>query len=606
MQNSLFEIFIFLAAACIMVPLASRFKLSSVLGYLIAGILIGPFALGLIANPANVMHFAQFGVVMMLFVIGLELEPAVLWRLRTSIIGLGGLQLTLTTAAFTLLGMSLGYHWQLSLAAGMALGLSSTALVLQMLNEKKLMDTLVGKTAFSILLFQDIAVIPILVLMPLLATKGLPIDAPHTSLIAELPGWLQALIVAGVISLVILGGRYLAYPIFRTIARTNLREVFTALSLALIVGIALLMELIGVSPALGAFVAGVVLANSEYRHTLETDIEPFKGLLLGLFFISVGMGIDFTLLLNFPLPILAAVATLMLIKAAILWMLGRAFALPAMQNIGFAFALSQGGEFAFVLFQFAGGLSILQPEQAKFLTLVVALSIAATPLIMLWYNRAVVPHFTGKLPQPTFDSISEQSPIIVAGFGRFGQIIGRFLSSQGLKLTVLEKDPDQIEMLRKYDFKGYFGDATRLDLLESAGAKKARLLIIAVDDVEASLEIARLAATQFPDLTVFARARNRKHAYLLHKLGIHYFKRELFDSSLAMAKDIMIWLGHESKEMTSKTRQFRAHDETSLQASFEFFEDESAMVDFAKTNRAELAQILQGDIKPVKGKFTRT
>ena len=367
MQNSLFEIFIFLAAACIMVPLTSRFKLSSVLGYLLAGIIIGPFALGLITDPANVMHFAQFGVVMMLFVIGLELEPAVLWRLRTSIIGLGGLQLTLTTATFTLLGMILGYHWQLSLAAGMALGLSSTALVLQMLNEKKLMDTLVGKTAFSILLFQDIAVIPILVLMPLLATKGLAINAPHTSLIAELPGWLQALIVATVISLVILGGRYLAYPIFRTIARTNLREVFTALSLALIVGIALLMELIGVSPALGAFVAGVVLANSEYRHTLETDIEPFKGLLLGLFFISVGMGIDFNLLLNFPLPILAAVATLMLIKAAILWMLGRAFALPAMQNIGFAFALSQGGEFAFVLFNLPGACQFCNLSKRNFL-----------------------------------------------------------------------------------------------------------------------------------------------------------------------------------------------------------------------------------------------
>lgn len=598
MHSSLFQVFIFLTAACVVVPIASRFKLSSVLGYLIAGILIGPFALGFITDPVKVMDFAQFGVVMMLFIIGLELEPAVLWRLRTSIVGLGGLQVTLTAAAFTLLGITLGYHWQTSLAAGMALALSSTALVLQMLTEKNLLDTSCGKTAFSILLFQDIAVIPILVLMPLLAAKSMDISAPHTSLIAEFPGWLQALIVSAVIILVILAGRYLAHPIFRAIARTKLREVFTALSLALVIGIALLMELIGVSPALGAFVAGVVLANSEYRHKLETDIEPFKGLLLGLFFISVGMSIDFSLLRSFPLHILATVGTLMLIKAVILWALGRLFGIVTMENIGVALALSQGGEFAFVLLQFANGLSILQPEQAKFLTLVVALSIAVTPLIMLWYNRVIVPLFSRVLTEPVFDPISEQNPIIVAGFGRYGQIIGRFLISQGLKLTVLENDPDQIDLLRKFDYKGYFGDATRIDFLESAGAKKARLLIIAVDDVDESLKIARLARTSFPNLTVFARARNRRHAYLLHKIGVHYFKRELFDSSLEMAKDILIWLGRDSTVIKAKTEQFRAYDEVSLQNSFEFFEDEPALVNFAKTSRAELEQILQGDYTP--------
>ncbi len=595
MQSPLFEIFIFLAAACVAVPLASRFKLSPVLGYLIAGILIGPFALGFITNPASVMDFAEFGVVMMLFVIGLELEPAVLWRLRISILGLGGLQVTLTTAAFTLLGLFLGYSWQASLATSMALSLSSTALVLQLLNEKNLMDTLVGKTAFSILLFQDIAVIPILVLMPLLATQHTAASAPHTSLIANLPGWLQAIIVALVISLVILGARYFARPIFLAIARTKLREVFTALSLSVVVGIALLMELVGVSPALGAFVAGVVLANSEYRHTLETDIEPFKGLLLGLFFISVGMGIDFTLLLNFPITIVAALVTLIIVKAAIIWVLGRKFGIQPLQNIGLALALSQGGEFAFVLFQFAQGLSILQPDSVKLLTLIVALSIAVTPLIMLWYNRTIVPRFMRILPEPVFDDITEQHPIIIAGFGRYGQIIGRFLLSQGLKLTVLEKDPDQIDLLRKFGFKGYFGDATRLDLLQSAGANKARLLVIAVDDVDDSLEIARLAATEFPQLTVFARARNRKHAYMLHKLGVHYFKRELFDSSLAMAKDIMFWLDESNQSITSKIEQFRVHDEEVLYQSFNFFEDESALINYAKTSRAELERILQGD-----------
>ncbi len=598
MQNTLFEIFIFLAAACVAVPVASRFKLSPVLGYLIAGVLIGPYALGFITNPTRVMEFAQFGVVMMLFVIGLELEPAVLWRLRNSILGLGGLQVTVTTAVFTLLGVMLGYQWEPSLAAAMALSLSSTALVLQLLNEKNLMDTLVGKTAFAILLFQDIAVIPILILIPLLAIQHHDSSSPHASLIATLPGWLQAVIVAAVITSVILGGHYLARPVFITIARTKIREVFTALSLAVVVGIALLMQLVGVSPALGAFVAGVVLANSEYRHTLETDIEPFKGLLLGLFFISVGMGVDFSLLFKAPALILSAVITLMLVKAIILWLLGRNFGLQALQNIGLALALSQGGEFAFVLFQFAGGLSILTPEQVKLLTLIVALSIGITPLIMLWYNRTIVPRFMGMLPTPEFDTIEEQHPIIIAGFGRYGQVVGRFLISQGLKITVLEKDPDQIDLLRKFGFKGYFGDATRLDLLQNAGANKARLLVIAVDDVDASLEIARLAATEFPKLTIFARARNRKHAYMLHKLGVHYFKRELFDSSLGMAKDIMLWLGEDNAAITTMADQFRAHDEATLQKSFAFFEDESALINYAKTSREELEQILQKDYKP--------
>ena len=595
MQNPLFEIFVFLAAACVAVPLASRFKLSPVLGYLLAGVLIGPFALGFITNPASVMDFAEFGVVMMLFVIGLELEPAVLWQLRTPILGLGGLQVVVTTAAFTLLGIAIGYPWHHSLAAGMALSLSSTALVLQLLNEKNLMDTRVGKTAFSILLFQDIAVIPILILMPLLATQPLENTSTSSSLIANLPGYVQAFIVASVITLVILGGRYLARPLFLIIARTKIKEVFTALSLALVVGIALLMELVGVSPALGAFVAGVVLANSEYRHTLETDIEPFKGLLLGLFFISVGMGIDFSMLLKFPVTILAAVAGLIAVKSSILIVLGRSFGIQTLQTIGMALALGQGGEFAFVLFQFAGGLSILQPEQVKYLTLIVALSIGATPLVMLLYNRFVVPRFKDNKPQPAFDTITDQHPIIIAGFGRCGQIIGRFLITQGLKLTVLDKDPEQIDLLRKYNFKGYYGDATRLDLLESAGAKNASLLVIAVDDVEASLAIAKLAAVEFPGLTVFARARNRKHAYMLDQLGVHYFRRELFDSSLAMAKDIMLWLGKEEASISIKVEQFRVHDENSLRKSFDFFENETVLIDYVKTSSRELEDILQRD-----------
>ncbi len=594
----LLDVFIFLTAACIVVPLSQRFKLGAVLGFLAAGIIIGPWGLGLITETEKVMHFAEFGVVMMLFVIGLELEPAVLWRLRKTIMGLGGLQVSITTALLTSIGLSLGFSWQSSLAASMALALSSTALVLQMLNEKNLMHTAVGETSFSVLLFQDIAVIPILVIMPLLAINAADSTHMQSNLIAELPGWLQAVIVSGVIGLMVFGGRYISRHLFRAMAKTKLREIFTAMSLALIVGITLLMQSVGVSPALGAFVAGVVLANSEYRHTLETDIEPFKALLLGLFFISVGMGIDFGLLQNMPWLIIASVVTLMAVKALVLWSLGRFFGLLPMHNIGYALALSQGGEFAFVLFQFAGGLAILSPEQTKFLTLTVALSIAMTPLVMLWYGRFIVPRFLSTLPERSFDTDIEHSPIILAGFGRFGQVVGRFLMGQGLKVTVLEKDPDQIELLRKFGYKGYFGDATRLEVLKTAGIDKAKLLIVAVDDADTSLDIVRTVKEELPKLAIFARARNRQHAHDLNALGVTYFKRELFDSSLEMAREIMIWLGKPESEINSKAAQFRTHDEITLKESFAFYEDEPALLNFAKTRRAELERILQNDGKP--------
>jgi monovalent cation:proton antiporter-2 (CPA2) family protein len=600
-QQFLLGVFIFLAAACLTVPLASRFKLGSVLGYLIAGIAIGPFGFGWIDDAEKIMHFAEFGVVMMLFVIGLELEPQTLWRLRTSIVGLGGLQILLTAAAFTGIGMALGHAWQTSLAVAMALALSSTALVLQMLHEKNLMHTAVGEHAFSVLLFQDIAVIPILVLMPLLALPGIEIDAAHRAgMFADLPGWMQAVAVAAVIAAMIAAGRYLSHHLFRVIAKTNLREVFTATSLALVIGITLLMQLVGVSPALGAFVAGVVLATSQYRRTLETDIEPFKGLLLGLFFISVGMGMDFALLVKMPLQLLAVVAGLIAIKAVILFALGRLFGMIRLHNAGFALALSQGGEFAFVLFQFAGGLQILSPAHANFLTLVVALSMAATPLLMLCYGRYIVPRFMSVLPLREFDTAIAHNPVIIAGFGRFGQVIGRFLLGQGVKVTVLEKDPDQVELLRKFGFKGYFGDAARLDLLRNAGAAEAKLLVVAVDDADTCLDIVRLAREEFPHLALFARARNRRHAYELDKAGVTYFKRETFDSSLTMAQRIMVFLGKQEADMRRKAEQFLRHDEASLQKSFAFFDDEPELVNFSRLQREELDRILSDDLQIAK------
>lgn len=596
-SNVLFHMFVFLAAACLMVPLASRFKLGSVLGYLAAGIAIGPFGTALIGNPEQIMHFAEFGVVMMLFLIGLELEPATLWRMRRSIVGLGSLQVVLTSVAFMGTAMALGFTWQVGLAIGMALSLSSTALVLQMLDERNLMHTTIGETSFAVLLFQDIAVIAILVILPLLAS-GAPaeIDAAHPSTWLEhLPGWAHALAVAGIIALVIASGRYLSHYVFRAVARTNLREIFTAASLCLVVGITLLMQRVGMSPALGAFIAGVVLANSHYKRTLETDIEPFKGLLLGLFFISVGMGMDFGIAAARPCQLLLTVIGLISLKAAILFFLASAFDLGRRHSIGFAIGLSQGSEFAFVLLRYAGNAHVMHTELADFLTLAVAISMAVTPLLILYYTRYIVPRFMSMLPLRDFDTIHEQNPVILAGYGRFGQIIGRFLSAQGFKLTILENDPDQIDTLRKFGFKGYFGDALRLDILKAAGVDKARLFIIAIGDADGCLELATLLREEFPHVTIYARARNRRHAYELHKIGVQYFKRDTFDSSLAMARKIMQFLGRSPEEARRKAQAFRRHDEKALRHSFAFFEREPELIDFARQASGELERLLQDD-----------
>jgi Kef-type K+ transport system membrane component KefB len=465
-----------------------------------------------------------------------------------------------------------------------------------MLNEKNLMNTHVGETSFSVLLFQDIAVIPILILIPLLAMDGSVGAVESNDMLAGMPGWMHALVVALVIGAVVAMGRFLSRYLFHFIAKTNLREIFTATSLMLVVGITLLMQMVGVSPALGAFVAGLVLANSQYKHTLETDIEPFKGLLLGLFFISVGMGMNFTLFAAKPFELLGALSVLLAVKAAILFALGRWFKIMPMHNIGFALALSQGGEFAFVLFQFAGALNIIGSEQAAFLTLLVAFSIASTPILMFFYSRYVTPRFMSLLPEKQFDVIDEKNPVILAGYGRFGQIIARFISGQGIKCTVLENNPDQIELLRKFGSKGFFGDASRLDLLHSAGAQQAKILVVAVDDADVCLKIVMLAKENFPHLKIFARARNRRHAYELTKAGVYYFKREMFDSSLTMAKEIMVTLGHKESDMNYKALRFLHHDETTLRKSFQFFDNEPELISFARQASGELERILREDI----------
>lgn len=584
-----------------MVPIASRFRLGSVVAYLIIGILIGPFGFNLIGNAEQIMSFAEFGVIMMLFLIGLELEPKMLWKLRKLIVGLGSLQVLLTTSAFTIIGIALGYSWATSLAISMALSLSSTALVLQMLQEKNLLKTVEGETSFAVLLFQDIVVIPFLIILPLLGAHNASVNLnPHTDItIAQLPQWLHALLIAGVIGSIILTGHYASRSLFSIVAKANVREAFTAFSLALIVGIALLMEKIGVSPALGAFIAGTVLANSPYKFTVEADIQPFKGLLLGLFFISVGMGINFSLLYNKVELIIPLVIGLVSIKAIILLLLGLLFKLTKIQSIGLAAAISQGGEFAFVLFQYAMLSEVISPELSALYTLVVALSMLTTPFLMLIYQRYLIPLILSKIPERLYDSIIEHNDIIIAGYGRFGQIIGRFLTGEKIKITVLEKNPDQIELLRKFGYAGYFGDANRLDLLKSAGAATAKLFIVTVGNPEANLEIAKLVKEQFPHLIIYARARNRRHAYELHKLGVRYFRRELFDSSLTMTKVILKELGYKDDEIEQKAAAFQKHDEKTLINSFAFFEEESDLINFSRQAKGELESILQNGDKEI-------
>lgn len=593
-QNLLLNTFIFLAAASIMVPLASRFKMGSVIGYLIVGILIGPYGFKLIGNTEQIMHFAEFGVIMMMFLIGLELEPKHLWKLRRLIVGLGSFQVLLTATTLTGIGILLGYDWRPSLAISMALTLSSTALVLQMLQEKNLLKTAEGETSFAVLLFQDIAVIPILIIIPLLSMQGdVSVATQELTVISQLPKWVHALLSTGVIGAIILTGHYLSQYLFFMIARTNIREVFTAFSLALVVGITLLMECIGVSPALGAFIAGVVLANSQYKHTVEADIQPFKGLLLGLFFISVGMGMNFTLLSQQLMLIIAAVLALIAVKTLILLILGRVFELTKIQSIGFSLALSQGGEFAFVLFKYEGATRVIPDTSAGFFTLVVALSMLATPFLMMLYHKFLVPKLMSLIPQRSYDQVYEKNGIILAGYGRFGQIIGRMLTGEKIKVTVLEKNPEQIELLKKFGYTGYFGDANRLDLLQSAGAQHAKLLIVAVGNPDTNLEIVKLAKREFPHLKIYARARNRRHAYELHKLGVDYFRRELFDSSLVMTKEILKFLGYKAEDAEKKVTAFRKFDETSLLKSFEFFEEEKDLINFARQAKGELERILQ-------------
>jgi len=604
-EGFFFQAFVYLTAAVLAVPLAKRLGLGSVLGYLIAGITIGPFALSLVGTEGqDVMHFAEFGVVMMLFLVGLELRPALLWRLRGPILGLGGLQVGVTTAALAGLGLAFGLPWQMALACGMTLSLSSTAIVLQTLNEKGLMKTDGGQGSFAVLLFQDIAVIPMLALLPLLATsahrlaRGSAEGGSHGGNWVEgLPGWAQTLAVLGAVVAIVLVGRFLTRPAFRFIARTRLRETFTATALLLVIGIALLMSRVGLSPALGTFLAGVVLANSEYRHELESDIEPFKGLLLWLFFIAVGASIDFNLIAAQPALILGLVGLLIMVKFLVLFGLGRVFKMGLDQNLLFAFALAQGGEFAFVLFSFASQNGIVRTDVAATLVAVVAISMALTPLVMLFNEKVLQPRVgTREREARKPDTVDQENPVIIAGFGRFGNIVGRLLMANGVRATVLDVDSDHVELLRRLGLKVFYGDASRQDLLMAAGAARASLLVLAIDDPEKALGIVITSKKHFPELTILARAHGRSHAYELMDAGVDHVYRETLDSSLRLGIDAMRLLGFRSHQAYRAARKFRRHDEESLRELGSMRHDRRAYINRAREMIRDLESTLRADL----------
>lgn len=607
-EDFFFQAFIYLMAAVLSVPISNRLGLGSVLGYLIAGVIIGPFGLHFVGQEGeDVMHFAEFGVVMMLFLVGLELQPSLLWRLRVPILGLGGLQVVVTTLAISAIAVLLGLPWQIALAVGMILAMSSTAIVLQTLKEKGLTHTEAGQSAFSVLLFQDIAVIPILAFLPLLAIKSsasvsllasqvIMTAAEQPAADAALPPWQQALLVMSVVGGIIVGGRFLMRPVFRFIAATRLREMFTAMALLLVIGIALAMQQVGLSPALGTFVAGVVLADNEYRHELESDIEPFKGLLLGLFFISVGASINFNLLIQQPLVILGLVVGLAIAKFAVLLALGRFFRLELSQNLLFAFALAQGGEFAFVLFSFATQANVLTTAISAPLIAVVALSMALTPLIMIINDKFVQPRFAELTPEADADEIDDnENPVIIAGFGRFGQIVGRLLLANGCQITVLDHSPGQIELLRRFEWKVFYGDASRLDLLHAAGAERAKLIVVAIDEREKVLEVVDLVHKHFPHLRILARASDRRHAYELVRRGVDVIQRETFGSALDMGVEALKLLGVRSYKAHRAGQIFKHHDDEALREVASMEGDDTVVIARSRQLARDLEQLLQTD-----------
>lgn len=567
-SSFLLNALMYLATAVVFVPVAKKLGMGSVLGYLLGGIIIGPFVLGFIGTEGkDIMHFAEFGVVMMLFLIGLELEPSAFWRMRKLIFGMGTLQLLATTLISFAALLLIGLTWQASLAAGLAISMSSTAIVMQTLREKGLTKTESGTASFAVLLFQDISVVPILALLPLLAftaARG-PSGEPATWM-TGLPGWAQTLTLLVAINAVVLVGRFVFVPFLRFIARIRLRELFTAAALLIVIGTAYLMMLVGLSPALGTFLAGLVLATSEFRHELESDIEPFKGLLLGLFFVAVGASINFQLLLGNPLQIMALVCGIILIKSLVLFVTGKVSGLSFDQNMIFTLGLGQVGEFAFVLFAFIAQLRILSAEWTDLMMGATAISMTITPLLLVANERLILPRFGTReaVEEKEADDIHGEHPVIIAGFGHFGSTVGRFLRANGIAATILDNDSDRVNLLRKMGFTVFYGDATRLDILKSAGAHHAKILVAAIDSPEINFDLVEKIKKEFPDLRVMVRAKSRIDAYDLLDMGVEDIYRESLDTSVRLGVDVLIKLGFRKYSATRAGQNFLRYDEKAL------------------------------------------
>jgi glutathione-regulated potassium-efflux system ancillary protein KefC len=592
MEHSiLINALVYLAAAVIAVPIAKKLGLGAVLGYLLAGIAIGPWGLRLIGEVDDILHFSEFGVVLLLFLIGLELEPKRLWAMRRPIFGSGSAQVLGVAGALCAAALLAGVDWKVALIGALGLSLSSTAIALATLDERNLKGTPTGSSAFSILLFQDIAAIPMIAVVPLLGVAAA--DSAGG-------GWQGALRIVAVIVAIVFSGRHLVRPALRIIAKSDLREIFTAFALLLVIAIALLMQWVGLSMALGAFMAGVLLADSEYRHALETDLEPFKGLLLGLFFIAVGMSVDFGVFMAQPWVILGIVAAFLVIKAGVLYALATLIGIPRSQRALFAFLLSQGGEFAFVVFGAAQAARVLSPNVASILIVVVALSMVTTPLLLIAYDKLIAPRHRANKKREDDAIEANEDHVIIAGFGRFGQIVGRLLTVNRIALTVLDHDPDQIDLLRKFGSKVFYGDATRIDLLHAAGAGHARALVVAIDDIDDSLKLVDAVRHAFPKLTIMARARNVTHYYDLMDRGVTVIQRETFESALLLGREVLCELGFGAFRARQAAQKFRKMNIDNLAKVYPFYKDQEQYLSMAKQAREELETMFSLDAEAVE------
>lgn len=581
---------IFLIAAVIAVSLFKRTGLGSVLGYLVAGVAIGPSGFRFVSDVDSVMRFSELGVVLLLFIIGLELQPTRLWQMRGHVFTLGGAQVFATTLLLAVpAGLALGLGPLASGVTGFALSLSSTALAVQVLSEKNQLTSQHGRIAFGILLFQDLAAIPFLALLPLLGTHDAPAQEGGAAL-----GVLKVLVTFGTM---VVASRFVLRPVLKQVAALHSQELFTALALLVVAGTAVLMESIGLSATLGAFLAGVLLADSEYRHELEADIEPFKGLLLGLFFMAVGMSVNLKLFAAKPAEVVALVAGLLVLKSAVLFAIGRWRAGSTLGALRLAVVTSQGGEFAFVVFGLATSTAALTRDQSELLVLVVGLSLAVTPVAFTLFERFIAPRLVPKKEERAFDVLVHEGeiPVVIAGFGRVGQVVGRVLTARHIPFVALDASSEHVDFVRRFGNKVFYGDASRLELLESAGAAKARLFVLAIDDVEKSVEVAKTVQKHFPQLTIIARARNRQHAYELLALGVTHLMRETFSSSLEMTGDVLRLLGMPSGEVTRTLDTFRSHDEQLLMDSFQHRGDVKTLQQRAQQARTDLEKLFEAD-----------